>query len=191
MYAVTASCSVFAYVWLLIILIAVSPDIIELWEAILTFVFFWILLVVCYAADRNWFRSDKGKVAPMSKTIAQLPVDENGGKANGDTSSEKPKAGLKALGLARQATGALQGLSNNEQHALAKQTMEMLPPTSAVHRRNACTAQPLECSTSYLRPQPNSRHLMPPPAILPAQCIGSPARRPSPCSRRCARSPPR
>lgn len=52
-YTVTASCSVFAYIWLLIILMVTSPDVVEVWEGVLTFVFFPILVVVAYAADRG------------------------------------------------------------------------------------------------------------------------------------------
>jgi len=50
-YLVTAVCSVFAYVWLLIILAGISPDVIELWEAIVTLLFFPILVCICYMLD--------------------------------------------------------------------------------------------------------------------------------------------
>ena len=53
-FAVTATFSVFAYVWLLIILMWSSPNVVELWEAILTFVFFPILVLIAYAADKGW-----------------------------------------------------------------------------------------------------------------------------------------
>ena len=51
MYAITSVTSVLAYIWLLVILIFSSRDIIELWEALLTFFFFWILLL--YAAPSS------------------------------------------------------------------------------------------------------------------------------------------
>ena len=51
MYAITSVTSVLAYLWLLVILIFSSPDIVELWEALLTFAFFWILLL--YVAPSN------------------------------------------------------------------------------------------------------------------------------------------
>ncbi|OQR79522.1 sodium/calcium exchanger 1-like, partial [Tropilaelaps mercedesae] len=52
-FAVTASFSVFAYVWLLIILVLVSPDVVELWESILTLLFFFILVLLAYLADKG------------------------------------------------------------------------------------------------------------------------------------------
>jgi len=52
-YAITAFSSIFAYVWLLIILQWVSPDVVEWWEGVATFMFFWILVVVAYIMDIN------------------------------------------------------------------------------------------------------------------------------------------
>lgn len=54
-FLVTGSFSIFAYVWLLIILIYSSPDEVESWESTLTFVFFWVLVYVAYMADRGYF----------------------------------------------------------------------------------------------------------------------------------------
>ena len=43
-FVVTALVSVFAYIWLLIVLKWVSPDEVEIWEAIMTFILFPILV---------------------------------------------------------------------------------------------------------------------------------------------------
>ena len=48
----TAVFCVFAYVWLIIILVVVSPDYVDLWEAILTLLFFPMLVVLAYAAEK-------------------------------------------------------------------------------------------------------------------------------------------
>ena len=53
-FGITASFSIFAYVWLLVILKWSSPDIVEMWEAILTFLFFPILVVIAYLADKGY-----------------------------------------------------------------------------------------------------------------------------------------
>ncbi|KAH8045475.1 calcium:sodium antiporter [Aureococcus anophagefferens] len=63
-YTVTAFFSVFAYVWLLFILMVTSPDVVEIWEAIFTFLFFPILVALAYAADRGYF--DTAKISPVS-----------------------------------------------------------------------------------------------------------------------------
>ncbi|KAJ4930228.1 hypothetical protein JOQ06_019234 [Pogonophryne albipinna] len=50
---VTASWSVFAYIWLYIILSVVSPGEVEVWEAVLTFLFFPICVLQAWIADRR------------------------------------------------------------------------------------------------------------------------------------------
>lgn len=53
-FGITAFFSVFAYIWLLIILKVSSPNKVEIWEAVLTFLMFPILVVVAYAGDKGW-----------------------------------------------------------------------------------------------------------------------------------------
>lgn len=54
-YVVTAVSSVFAYVWLIVILEGITPNVVDMWEGILTFLFFPILLGAAYMADRGMF----------------------------------------------------------------------------------------------------------------------------------------
>jgi len=54
-FCVTAVFSVFAYFWLLVILIFNTKGVVDIWEASLTFLFFPILVLVAYAADKNFF----------------------------------------------------------------------------------------------------------------------------------------
>jgi solute carrier family 8 (sodium/calcium exchanger) len=58
-YMCTASCSVFAYVWLFFILVVSSPDVCEIWEAVTTLLFMPILVVVAYLADRGYLDFSK------------------------------------------------------------------------------------------------------------------------------------
>ena len=53
-FAVTATCSLFAYVWLYIIVAVSSPDIVSVWEGLLTFAFFPVLVLVAWGADRKF-----------------------------------------------------------------------------------------------------------------------------------------
>lgn len=53
-FVVTTISGVLAYVWLAIVLLAISPNQVELWEAILTLLFFPLLLLVSYAADKDF-----------------------------------------------------------------------------------------------------------------------------------------
>ena len=53
-FKITAFFSVFAYVWLLFILAVNSPNVVDLPEAIISFLFFVILVVLAYLADIKW-----------------------------------------------------------------------------------------------------------------------------------------
>nr|CAD7593717.1 unnamed protein product [Timema genevievae] len=50
---VTATWSVFAYVWLYLILAVISPEVVDVWEAVLTFLFFPATVATAYIADRR------------------------------------------------------------------------------------------------------------------------------------------
>ncbi|XP_061816388.2 sodium/calcium exchanger 1-like isoform X1 [Nerophis lumbriciformis] len=50
---VTAAWSIFAYIWLYLILSVFSPGEVELWEAVLTFLFFPLCVVQAWVADRR------------------------------------------------------------------------------------------------------------------------------------------
>ncbi|KAF5902482.1 sodium/calcium exchanger 1-like, partial [Clarias magur] len=52
---VTAAWSIFAYVWLYVILCVLSPGVVEVWEAVLTFLFFPVCVVQAWVADRRLF----------------------------------------------------------------------------------------------------------------------------------------
>lgn len=53
---VTASWSIFAYVWLYLILCYFSPEVVEIWEATLTFTFFPLTVLTAYMADRKLYK---------------------------------------------------------------------------------------------------------------------------------------
>lgn len=53
-FAVTSLFGVLAYVWMLVVLKLVSPNEVELWEAVVTFLLFPALALVAYSADRGW-----------------------------------------------------------------------------------------------------------------------------------------
>ncbi|XP_062257423.1 sodium/calcium exchanger 1b isoform X2 [Platichthys flesus] len=50
---VTASWSIFAYIWLYLILCVISPGVVQVWEGLLTFMFFPICVVFAWVADRR------------------------------------------------------------------------------------------------------------------------------------------
>jgi solute carrier family 8 (sodium/calcium exchanger) len=72
-FAVTAFFSVFAYVWLLFVLKFNTENVVDLWEAIVTFLFFPILLFLSYFQDRNWFqkKSRSERIHPETHLMGQ------------------------------------------------------------------------------------------------------------------------
>ncbi|XP_062850934.1 sodium/calcium exchanger 3 isoform X3 [Trichomycterus rosablanca] len=50
---VTAACSIFAYVWLYMILAVFSPNVVQVWEGLVTFAFFPACVVLAWAVDRR------------------------------------------------------------------------------------------------------------------------------------------
>mmetsp|Transcript_10225 Transcript_10225/g.26188 ORF Transcript_10225/g.26188 Transcript_10225/m.26188 type:complete len:839 (-) Transcript_10225:1969-4485(-) len=71
-YKVTAANSLFAYIWLLIILgsFGTSPDLVEVWEGVLTFLFFPLMLILAYMSDIGMF--DSGKTAGKERDIETI-----------------------------------------------------------------------------------------------------------------------
>ncbi|RZC42327.1 Calx-beta and/or Na Ca ex domain containing protein [Asbolus verrucosus] len=53
---VTATWSIFAYVWLYLILAFFSPGEVEIWEGLLTFLFFPLTVLTAYMADRKMYK---------------------------------------------------------------------------------------------------------------------------------------
>lgn len=66
-FAVTAFFSVFAYLWLLIILVFHTADYVDLWEAVITFMFFPILVVLAYVADKDFCNKKKQEESEMDE----------------------------------------------------------------------------------------------------------------------------
>lgn len=96
---ITASWSVFAYLWLYIIIAVTSPDRVDLWEAILTFVFFPTTVVTAYIADRHIFfysflsRRYRGRIAGTTVTAEGRDVLELGDKDARTAMDGGPAAG--------------------------------------------------------------------------------------------------
>jgi len=79
-FAITGVCSVFAYIWLVIILSGWTPNVVTITEAVLTFLFFPVLVISAYAADKKWCRSRK-QINP------KVSVDAEGGVSKEETAA--------------------------------------------------------------------------------------------------------
>ena len=63
-FAVTAFSCIFAYVWLALVLLAITPNQVDIWEAVLTLLFFPLLILIAYLTDRNCCMGKKGEGEP-------------------------------------------------------------------------------------------------------------------------------
>ena len=67
-FLITATSSLFAYIWLGIVLMVWTPNIVTLEEALITFLFMPLLLVIVWCADNDWFRTPPQQVHPENET---------------------------------------------------------------------------------------------------------------------------
>jgi len=76
-FAVTATFSIFAYLWLLFILLGPSPNVVDVWEGMLTFLFFPILVLIAYLVDIGYFARIFNKVnnRPLVLTATTTPEE--------------------------------------------------------------------------------------------------------------------
>jgi solute carrier family 8 (sodium/calcium exchanger) len=84
---ITASWSIFAYLWLYLIIAVSSRGVVEIWEALLTFLFFPATVITAYIADRKIFFHNflpkKYRAGRSKKVVVTSEGDvEMDGKAN-------------------------------------------------------------------------------------------------------------
>jgi len=127
-YALTASVSVFAYVWLVIVLMISSPDIVESWEAALTFIFFFLLLLLAFIADKNFFR------APPLEDAQAPPTTE---PKSGFFARQNTLAFNKTLFANVKRIKSNGKLDDKEKLRMAIEAMQ--PVTAATYRHNGMT----------------------------------------------------
>jgi len=73
-YIVTSSFSVFAYLWLMFIVMFSSADVCEAWEAAVTLLFTPILVILAYLADRGYFSKREDAYVEQDQSTA-IPDD--------------------------------------------------------------------------------------------------------------------
>eukprot|EP00931_Biecheleriopsis_adriatica_P037644 TRINITY_DN21592_c0_g4_i1.p1 TRINITY_DN21592_c0_g4~~TRINITY_DN21592_c0_g4_i1.p1 ORF type:complete len:746 (-),score=111.50 TRINITY_DN21592_c0_g4_i1:70-2253(-) len=91
---VTAVFSVLAYVWLLVIVDVISPNVVEIWEALVTLLLLPVLVVISFACDKGWVCSTGSDDADAQ--IRQIQVFKKEVSACSGESAE-PAMGLPEL----------------------------------------------------------------------------------------------
>merc|ERR1712110_95516 len=82
-FIITSFFSVFAYIWIVIVLVVSTPDKVDLWEAIVTFLFFPVLVVIAFFADKGHFNKIfcQGEERPSEKGEKQLELGPLSGES--------------------------------------------------------------------------------------------------------------
>jgi solute carrier family 8 (sodium/calcium exchanger) len=76
---ITATWSIFAYMWMYFILSVVSPNVVDVWEALLTFSFFFLTVLTAYIADTKiFFKKFLPSKKLRAKHLKSLQVGDGG-----------------------------------------------------------------------------------------------------------------
>lgn len=81
---VTAMFSIFAYVWLLFIVEIISPNIVELWEALITLLMLPVLVTVSYACDKGWILNWGGDSDDAQQEALAVTAGDGGTGGSGE-----------------------------------------------------------------------------------------------------------
>jgi hypothetical protein len=68
-FAITGTSSIWAYIWLFLV---VGDNSVELWEGIVTMVFFFLLIVMAFGADKYNSNKNGGDVGEQEKLLNEF-----------------------------------------------------------------------------------------------------------------------
>jgi len=74
-YRCTATWSILAYVWLIVILLATSPHVVQVWEGVVTFLFFPALVLHAWLCDKGWCGKPPAE-EPAFSSLRRISVHE-------------------------------------------------------------------------------------------------------------------
>ncbi|CAF1313946.1 unnamed protein product, partial [Rotaria sordida] len=77
-FLLTSFFGLFAYIWLFIVLSLISKDVVDLWEAVITFLLFPLVVILAYLVEKNFFASSKIDIEEEKQICILTPseVDE-------------------------------------------------------------------------------------------------------------------
>ena len=153
-YMITAFFSVFAYLWLIIVLVGFSPNVIDITEAIITFLLFPFTVWLAYKADRwatdpkfrfKW-RARLGMVSVEEKTAKQFEVLQSGVLLDAKKPDGTPLDLEELLDMVKQLRRSNGSLTMGDEKAVTAvyhqyhQLSAQHPKSSAFYRINATRA---------------------------------------------------
>lgn len=91
---VTATWSIFAYIWLYLIIAVITPEFVDLWEAALTFLFFPLTVFSAYIVDKKIFFGNflQKKIRSTKLVSGSGDIEGAGRSARGSTAGAELKA---------------------------------------------------------------------------------------------------
>lgn len=146
---ITAFWSIFAYVWLYLILSVFSPGEVQIWEAVLTFAFFPCLVLLAWVADRRLlmykymhkhYRADKRRniVVQVTGSDSSSPKADIEMDGVSKASQETPNTWLQPEEETRRVvTGILKDLRQRHPEKEPEQLLEMANYQALLHQQKS------------------------------------------------------
>ncbi|XP_034405898.1 sodium/calcium exchanger 2a isoform X4 [Cyclopterus lumpus] len=152
---ITAFWSIFAYIWLYLILAVISPGIVEVWEAVVTLLYFPVCVILAWIADRRLlfykymhkrYRADKrhGIVVEMEGDLAPKGIDvimdsklSVGGACPGNSSSVSVQTGTELDPNKDEVVRILKDLKEKHPDKDLDQLIEMANYSALVHQKKS------------------------------------------------------
>ncbi|CAI9720804.1 sodium/calcium exchanger 3 isoform X1 [Octopus vulgaris] len=119
-FGITSFFCLFSYMWLAIVLLASSPNEVELWEAIVTFLYFPLLILIAYLVDRKCCIEDK------STGIYEIAMDKQlskGSKGSEEEPLDKPESTEENVFLLARDLARTQDITQTDAGRLAAATL--------------------------------------------------------------------
>lgn len=136
-FAITATSSVFAYVWLIFILAVVTPNVIDIWEGVVTFIFFPILVVLAYLADIGVFSSNRDDLPDGDLLVGK--IKEAGLELSQEDATAMAEAGLLDAKTTRASYRAGVGVGVHSCSALSEKKVASPKEVSVGFMSTVCT----------------------------------------------------
>lgn len=76
-FMVTSFFGFFAYIWMFIVLSVVSKDVVDLWEAVITFLMFPLVVILAFLAEKNFFVSSEIDMEEEEKSLILTPPESD------------------------------------------------------------------------------------------------------------------
>ncbi|UJR09574.1 hypothetical protein I4U23_013809 [Adineta vaga] len=74
-FMITSFFGFFAYIWMFIVLSVVSKDVVDLWEAVITFLMFPLVVILAFLAEKNFYASSKIDMEEEEQTLILTPPE--------------------------------------------------------------------------------------------------------------------